>query len=64
VIDVAPILLKGIGGSFDLGVIKKLNKSLTLRMLCISSAKIGVLSLSSKNQGFLGKFNSLRKIDF
>lgn len=46
------------------GVTKQLNQSLILRMLCISSAKIRILSLSSKNQGFPSKFNYLGKNDF
>jgi len=45
-------------------ITKKLNQSLILRMLSISSAKIRIQSLSSKNQGFLSKFNYLGKNDF
>jgi len=45
-------------------ITKKLNQSLILRMLSISSAKIRIQSLSSKNQGFLSKFNYLGKSDF
>lgn len=46
------------------GITKKLSKRLSLSMLCISSEKIRGLSLSPKNQGFLGKFNYLEISDF
>lgn len=46
------------------GVPKKLNKFVSLSMLSISSKEIRILSLSPKNQGFLGKFNYLEKNDF